>query len=156
MTRLATFLWLDDSAAQAIDFYASVFDDSEVVSVEREPAPGLPGDELVLGTIRFGGHEVMLFNGGPDHPQTDAASLFVTCADQAEVDRYWDALVEGGQPIACGWLRDRFGVSWQVVPQLLLTLMSSPDHDASERARAAMMTMVKLDSAALQAAFDGA
>lgn len=156
MTRLATFLWFDDRAAEAIDYYASVFEDSEVVSVAREPAPGLPGDELVLGTIRIGGHEVMLFNGGPDHPQTDAASLFLTCADQAEVDRYWDALVDGGQPVACGWLRDRFGVSWQVVPEVLMTLLASSDRAASERARTAMMSMVKLDAAALQAAFDGA
>jgi predicted 3-demethylubiquinone-9 3-methyltransferase (glyoxalase superfamily) len=154
MARLATFLWFDDRAEEAVGFYDSLFADSEVVSVSRTPAPGLPGGQLVMGTIRICGHEVMIFNGGPGHPLTDAASLFLSVADQAELDRYWDALAEGGQPIACGWVRDRFGVTWQVVPGLLGELFGSPDREAAERARVAMMSMVKLDCAALQAAFD--
>ncbi len=154
MARLATFLWFDDRAEEAIDFYSAVFADSAVNSVSRAPAPGLPGDQLVLGTISIAGHEVMLFNGGPGHPLAESASLFLSCADQAEVDRYWDALVEGGLPIACGWLRDRFGVTWQVVPTLLGELLGAPDREAADRARAAMMSMVKLDCATLQAAFD--
>ena len=97
----------------------------------------------------------MLFNGGPGHEFNDAISLFLSCEDQAAVDYYWDALLEGGEPAACGWLRDRFGVSWQVVPELLMELMSQPDAERASRVVAAMLKMVKLDCAALQAASDG-
>ncbi|MFI5035492.1 MAG: VOC family protein [Acidimicrobiales bacterium] len=155
MTSLYPFLWFDEAAEEALEFYQRVFDDSEVVSLSRVPFADLPGGRLVIGTLRILNLEVMVFNGGPHHPFTEAVSLFVSCDDQAEVDRYWDALLEGGRADRCGWLKDRFGVSWQIIPKLLGELMSHPDGERAARVRDAMMTMVKLDCAGLQAAFDG-
>lgn len=155
MTSIRPFLWFDDRAGEALDFYEKVFRGSDAVSVEhadQDEASTAPG---FMGSLRLLNLEVMLFNGGPGHEFNDAISLFLSCEDQATVDYYWDALVDGGQPVACGWLRDRFGVAWQVVPELLMDLMSQPDAERASRVVAAMMTMVKLDCAALQAASDG-
>ncbi|MGH9019716.1 MAG: VOC family protein [Acidimicrobiales bacterium] len=156
MATLTPFLWFDDRADEALEFYATVFADSAEVAVSRGDIPDADGGRLVVGSVQIAGLEVKLFNGGPGHPFNDAVSLFLSCADQAEVDRYWDALVEGGEPIACGWVRDRFGVTWQVIPDLLGQLLGSPDAAAAERALHAMMSMMKIDCAALQSAFDGA
>jgi predicted 3-demethylubiquinone-9 3-methyltransferase (glyoxalase superfamily) len=156
VTSLRAFLWLDDRAEEALEFYQGVFRDSEVVSLSRAPFPGLPREQLVMGTLRIHNLEITLFNGGPAHPFTDSISLFVHCEDQGEVDRCWDALTEGGQPGRCGWLTDRFGVSWQIVPRLLGELLSHPDTARAARVREAMLAMDKLDCAALRAAFDGA
>jgi predicted 3-demethylubiquinone-9 3-methyltransferase (glyoxalase superfamily) len=97
----------------------------------------------------------MALNGGPMYTINEAISLFVSCDDQAEIDRLWDALAEGGKPLRCGWITDRFGVTWQIIPKSLGNFLGGPDREAASRARAAMMTMVKLDIAGLQAAYDG-
>ena len=154
MTGIYPFLWFNDDADQALEFYQRVFDDSEVVSVSRVPFADLPRGQLVIGTLRIQNLEIMLFNGGPHHSFNESISLFVSCEDQSEVDRYWDALVDGGRADRCGWLKDRFGVSWQIVPRLLGELMSHADAERAGRVRDAMMGMIKLDCAGLQAAFD--
>ncbi len=155
MTRIHPFLWFDDDAEQALELYQRVFADSEVVSVSRAPFAGLPQGQLVIATLRIENLEIMLFNGGPHHSFTEAVSLFVSCEDQSEVDRYWEAILDGGRADQCGWLKDRFGVSWQIVPRLLGELMGHSDAERVARVRDAMMGMVKLDCAGLQAAFDG-
>lgn len=154
MTSVHPFLWFDDDAEDAMELYQRVFADSEVVSISRVPFADLPGGRVVMGTLRIDNLELMMFNGGPGHSFNESVSLFVSCADQDEVDRYWDALVEGGRPIQCGWLTDRFGVTWQIVPTLLGQLLSDPDATRAARVRDAMLAMVKLDCAALQAAYD--
>ena len=106
-------------------------------------------------SFHLAGQEFTALNGGPDHPFTDAVSFQVECGSQEEVDRIWAALTDGGEEVMCGWLKDRFGVSWQIVPRVLGELMSSTDRAAAKRAADAMMKMVKLDGGALQAAFDG-
>jgi predicted 3-demethylubiquinone-9 3-methyltransferase (glyoxalase superfamily) len=155
VTGIHPFLWFNDDAEQALDLYQRVFADSEVVSVSRVPFADLPNGQLVIGTLRIQNLEIMLFNGGPHHSFTESISLYVNCEDQAEVDHYWDALVEGGRADRCGWLKDPFGVSWQIVPRLLGELMSDPDAERAGRVRDAMMGMIKLDCAGLQAAYDG-
>lgn len=151
MTSITPFLWFDDDLADAMDFYVSVFPDATIDSVSRAP------DGSVFGsTFRVAGQTLHGLNGGPGHPHTDAFSLFVLCADQAEVDRYWNALADGGTPVACGWITDRFGVSWQIIPERLQQLLSDPDRERAGRAMAAMLKMVKLDVAALDAAADAA
>ena len=157
MTTITPFLWFDGQLEEAMDFYVSLFGDSAVVNVNRLPdgADGTPGNVLVA-TFRIAGLEVMGLNGGPNYTLSPAFSFFVSCADQAEVDRYWDALLEGGgRPDACGWLVDRFGVSWQIIPEALMRLMSDPDPEKANRVMQAMLGMVKIDVAGLEAAYAG-
>ncbi len=137
-------------------FYAGIFEDCRVVDVMRcgEAGPGPAGSVLAV-TFELAGQRLMALNGGPMYRFTPAISLFVACRDQAELDHYWDRLVEGGAPQRCGWLTDRFGVTWQVVPVRLQALLSDPDAAAAKRAMAAMMGMVKLDLAGLERAFAG-
>jgi len=157
MTSITPFLWFDDQLQAAVDCYTSLFGDSAVISTS--PAPeGVPGCEpgsLMSATFRIGGQEVMGLNGGPHFALTPAFSFFVSCEGQAEVDRYWDALLEGGEAQQCGWLTDRFGVTWQIVPTLLMQLMGDPDPAKAGRVVQAMLQMVKLDCDALQRAYDG-
>ena len=150
MTTITPFIWFDDDLEQAIDFYGGVFPGVKIVEANRTPA----GD-LFYATFTVAGQTVYGLNGGPGHPHTDAFSLFVTCADQAEVDRYWDALAVDGTPVACGWITDKFGLSWQIVPKRLMELQADPDPARVKRTVDAMMTMVKLDVAALEAAANG-
>ncbi|KQV74860.1 hypothetical protein ASC61_07515 [Aeromicrobium sp. Root344] len=151
MTTITPFLWFDDNAEQAIERYLAVFDDAELVDENR-----LHDGQLFVATIRLQGTTLTLMNGGPMHKLTDAFSLSVSVETQEEVDQISDALIAGGgEQGPCGWLVDAFGLSWQVVPTLLMQLMSDPDREKAGRAQAAMMQMKRLDLQALQDAFDG-
>ena len=153
MPKLTPFLWFDNQAEEAAAFYISVFPNSRIVRVMRNSAstPGETGAVLTVDLI-LDGQPVTFLNGGPAFKFSDAFSFVVHCADQAEVDRYWDALIDGGEPSQCGWLKDRFGLSWQITPDILLDLMHDPDPETAARVAAAMMTMVKLDVNQLKAA----
>ncbi len=156
MTKLSTFLWFEQDAEKAAALYVSIFGGR--VYDERHWGPGGPAPEGSLMSVSFelDGHEYQAFNGGPGHPFTDASSIFVDVADQAELDSVWDRLVaDGGRGVACGWLQDRFGLSWQIIPHELGELLTDPDPGRSSRALQAMLQMVKLDVAALRAAADG-
>jgi len=146
---ITPFLWLDGRVGEAVDFYTSLFDDSAVI----DSSPGPDGD-VFLATFTLGGQEFMILNGGPHYSLTPAFSMFLSLESQEEVDRYWDALGEGGEPGPCGWLVDRFGVSWQVIPSVLGRLMGDPDPVRAGRVRDAMLAMSKIDVAGLQAAYD--
>jgi len=153
MLKITPFLWFDTQAEAAANFYVSIFPNSKIVRIMRNnPAtPGETGGVLTIDLV-LDGQPVTFMNGGPAFQLSNAFSFVVHCADQAEVDRYWDALIEGGAPHQCGWLTDRFGLSWQITPQILLDLMHDPDPAKAARAAAAMMTMVKLDIAQLKTA----
>ena len=156
MQKISPFIWFDDNAEEAMNFYLPIFKDSKVIRVARNP-PGGPGPEsaLLVASIQLEGQEIILMNGGPGHPLTDAMSLTVNCGSQEEVDYYWDKLLEGGgKEIACGWLKDRFGLYWQVTPIILPQLLSDPDKTKAGRVMQAMMKMIKLDIAAVKAAAD--
>ena len=148
--KVTPFLWFDNQAEEAARFYVSLFPDSEITGV----TPGPDGAPLVVA-FRLAGIDFLALNGGPAHPHTEAFSLSIDCHSQDEVDRYWGALTAGGSPVACGWLKDRFGLFWQVVPDVLPKLLGDPDRAKAGRAMQAMMGMTKLDIAALQAAADG-
>jgi predicted 3-demethylubiquinone-9 3-methyltransferase (glyoxalase superfamily) len=156
MSKITPCLWFNGRVAEALDFYQSVFPDSEVLSPSHytEAGPGEPGD-ILTAVIRLNNQEIMLLNGGPDFALTEAVSLVIDCADQAEVDYYWNALLQGGAESQCGWLTDQFGLSWQIVPSILGELVSSGDAAQAERVMQAVLGMVKLDIAGLQAAYDG-
>ncbi len=145
MPTVSPFLWFDGRAAEAKALYDAVFHPDG--APESAAGPGL--------SVELPGCTLLLFDGGPQFTFNDAISLFVEVETQVELDRIWSGLLEGGEPVQCGWLRDRFGVRWQIVPSLLGRLLGSPDRDAADRAHAAMLGMVKLDVAGLQAAFDG-
>lgn len=158
MRAITPCLWFDGDAEEAAAFYAGIFPDSRVDAVTRSPADwpsGTAGQALTVGFTLMG-QPYLGLNGGPGHPFTQAVSFSVPCRDQAEVDLYWDALLAGGgSPVACGWLRDRFGLSWQIVPDRLPAALASADRAAARRAMEAMMTMVKIDVAAIERAFAG-
>jgi predicted 3-demethylubiquinone-9 3-methyltransferase (glyoxalase superfamily) len=155
--KITPSLWYVREAEEAARFYASVFPDSRVDRVTTMPAdsPSGPEGSVVVVEFTLCGQSFMAMSAGPLDPFNHAISFTVNCEDQAEVDRYWDALLDGGKPEECGWLRDRYGVCWQITPRLLGELMAHPDREKARRAAKAMMTMVKLDVAALQSAFDG-
>jgi predicted 3-demethylubiquinone-9 3-methyltransferase (glyoxalase superfamily) len=156
MQKISPFIWFDSNAEEAMNFYLPIFKDSKVIRVARNP-PGSPGPEgaLLVATIQLEGQEITMMNGGPGHPLTDAISLTINCGTQEEVDYYWDKLlVGGGKEIACGWLKDRFGLYWQVTPIILPQLLSDPDKAKAGRVMQAMMKMIKLDIAAVKAAAD--
>ncbi|NEN05791.1 VOC family protein [Diaminobutyricibacter tongyongensis] len=151
MTSITPFLWFDDNAQEAIELYSHVFPDGRIL--ERQAGPD---GKLFTATIEVAGQRISVLNGGPGHPFSDAASLFVSCADQAEVDRYWDALTaDGGAPGPCGWLTDRFGLSWQIIPDALGRYLGDPDPEKAQRVMAAMLQMSKIDVAGLDAAYRG-
>ncbi|MCF3933109.1 VOC family protein [Acuticoccus sp. M5D2P5] len=150
--KISTCLWFDNDGEEAARFYVSLVPDSEITDIMR-PEPG--GPALVV-TFTLAGTPFMALNGGPQFPQSEAASIVVSTEDQAETDRLWTALLEGGgNESQCGWLKDRFGVSWQVVPKIMIDRLTDPDRAAAKRAMDAMMTMVKIDIAAIEAAFRG-
>ena len=150
MTDVTPFLWFDDDLEDAIAFWSGIFPDTGLVEVNRG------GDGSVFGgRLRIAGRTFLALNGGPGHPFTDAISLYVDCADQAEVDRYWTALLDGGTPVACGWITDRFGLSWQIIPRRLQELLADPDPVRAKRAMDAMLGMQKIDVAGLEAAAEG-
>ena len=156
MPKITPFLWFDDQAEQAAEFYVSVFPNSRVAEIARYSEAG-PAPAGSVMTVRFelDGNEFLALNGGPDHYDFDESISFtVDCATQDEVDHYWDALVDGGEAIACGWLKDRFGLRWQIVPSELPTLLGDPDPGRAQRAAQAMLSMTKLDIGAIRRAAD--
>lgn len=160
MSRITPNLWFDGNAAEAAAFYVSVFPDSRITETAYY-GPDEPGPEGTVVTVAFelDGNPFIGINGGwvgSQFPFSEAISFLVPCATQEEVDHYWDALTaDGGAPSRCGWLKDRFGVSWQIVPDALAELMSSPDPEARSRAMQAMLKMSKLDIAELRRAAAG-
>lgn len=158
MDKVSTFLWFDGQAEAAVNLYVSLLPDSRIDRIFRSPRDYPAGEEGQVLMIAFtlAGRSYQAMNGGPGHPFTDAISLAVATEDQAETDRLWDALgADGGRPIACGWIADRFGLSWQITPKRLIEMIGAEDRAAAGRAFAAMMDMVKIDIAALEAAFAG-
>lgn len=155
--KITPFLWFENRAEEAMNFYISVFKDSEVLEITRnvEGGPGPEGSVLVV-SFRLESQEFMALNGGPHVKLDEAISFVVDCADQEEVDYFWEKLSEGGESGPCGWLKDKFGLSWQIVPSVLATLMSDADFRRASSVHRAMMQMSKLDIAALQDAHDGA
>ena len=157
MQKIVPFLWYSREAEQAAAFYASIFPDSRVsrvTSMPSESPSGPPGSVKVVEFVLFG-QSFTAMTAGDGEPFNHAISFTVNCEDQAEVDRYWNALLEGGKPEACGWLKDRYGVSWQITPTVLTRMMADPDRAKAKRATDAMLKMVKIDIATLQAAFEG-
>jgi predicted 3-demethylubiquinone-9 3-methyltransferase (glyoxalase superfamily) len=150
MPSITPFIWFDDDLESAIGFYAGIFPDSRVLEENR-----MENGDLFYATFTLAGQTLYGMNGGPGHPPTDAISLFVMCEDQAEVDQYWDYLVAGGAPVACGWLTDRFGLSWQIIPRRLMELQADPDRARAQRTVDAMLSMIKIDVAELERAADG-
>ena len=151
-------LWFNGQAEDAAEFYTTVFPDSRIDKVSRAAADNPSGKKGGVVTVDFtlDGQHFVALNGGPEFTFNEAISFVVDCTDQAEVDRYWDALVEGaGEHGPCGWLKDRFGVSWQIVPNRLYELLEGPDPAASERAMKAMLQMGKLDVRELELAYAG-
>jgi predicted 3-demethylubiquinone-9 3-methyltransferase (glyoxalase superfamily) len=154
MQKISTCLWFDTQAEEAANFYVSLLDDSEVTDVQRlEGTPS--GDNVALVFFRLAGKEFMAINGGPQFPFTEAVSIHIGVKDQAEVDRLWAALTDGGEEGQCGWLKDRFGLSWQVVPDRLGELLSDPDAERSQRAMQAMLQMRKIEVKVLEDAANG-
>lgn len=157
MQRITPFLWYAKEAEEAAAFYVSIFPDSRitrVVSMPSESPSGPPGSVKIVDFVLFG-QEFVAMTAGPLDPFNHAVSFVVNCKDQAEIDRYWDALLDGGTPEQCGWLKDRYGLSWQIVPTVLGEMMAERDPAKAKRASDAMMKMVKIDIAALQKAFAG-
>jgi predicted 3-demethylubiquinone-9 3-methyltransferase (glyoxalase superfamily) len=157
MPKITPFLWFDHQAEEAATLYTSLFPNSKVTDVQRNPAGG-PGPEGAVLVVQFelDGKQFTALNGGPQHfAFNESVSFVVDCKDQAEVDHYWDSLIaDGGEPSQCGWLKDRYGLSWQIVPTVLNELLADPDPQRSSRAMQAMLKMSKLDIAELQAAAD--
>jgi predicted 3-demethylubiquinone-9 3-methyltransferase (glyoxalase superfamily) len=158
MDKISPCLWFDGAAEEAARLYTSLVPNSRIVSVNGSPAdtPSGPKDSVLTVEFTLAGRSYIALNGGPDFKFTEAISLSIDCDDQAEVDRYWTALIaDGGEPSVCGWLKDRFGLSWQVVPRRMTEMLASPDRPAAERAMKAMLDMRKLDIAELEHAFAG-
>jgi 2-polyprenyl-6-hydroxyphenyl methylase/3-demethylubiquinone-9 3-methyltransferase len=158
MTRIAPCLWYDGQAEEAATFYASVFPNSSVDAVNRSPADYPSGKAGNVLTVEFTvlGMKFLGLNGGPQFQFDEAVSFQVYTETQEETDRYWNAIVDnGGQPSACGWCKDRFGLSWQITPRVLMEMMTSTDRAAAKRAMEAMMTMGKIDIATLERAYAG-
>lgn len=160
MHSVGQCLWFNGQAEQAAAFYVSVFEGSSKVTrtatyLEGSPS-SFPAGSVLTVTFTLDGVEFQALNGGPEFTFSPASSIVVTCDTQDEIDRFWLRLTDGGQEVQCGWLIDRFGVSWQVTPRVLDEMIASPDRVAAQRAFAAMLPMKKLDIAELQRAFDGA
>ena len=156
MPKITPFLWFDNQAEEAANFYVSVFKNSKILDVSRygEGGPGPAGQAMVV-VFELDGQKFNALNGGPHFTFSEAVSFVVDCEDQAEVDHFWTKLSAGGQISQCGWLKDRYGLSWQIVPTALPRILSNPDPVKARRAMDAMMKMTKLDIAALEAAAVG-
>ncbi len=154
--KIIPFLWFDNNAEEATNFYTSIFKNSEIVSVSRygEGSPGQPGTVMTT-TFILDGQPFMPLNGGPHFKFNEAISFFVNCETQAEVDELWEKLTDGGEESQCGWLKDKFGVSWQIVPTALGELLGDPDPEKSRRVMEAMLQMHKIDVAKLKQAHEG-
>jgi predicted 3-demethylubiquinone-9 3-methyltransferase (glyoxalase superfamily) len=157
MQRIVPFLWFNDRAEEAMNFYVSLFRNSRVVSVSRygDAGPG-PKGSVMVATFQLEGQDFHALNGGPQFTFSPAVSLLVNCETQEEVDHLWEKLSEGGETNPCGWLKDKFGLSWQIVPTILGRLMQDPDPEKSRRVMKAMLQMEKLDIARLKQAHEQA
>ena len=153
---LTTCLWFDTEAEAAANFYTSIFKDSRLGGMSRYGDTG-PGAAGTVMTVEFelNGQRFVALNGGPEYTFSEAVSFQIPCADQDEVDYYWSRLSAGGQEVACGWVKDKFGLSWQVIPSVFFEMMSDPDPDKASRVMSTMLTMTKFDVAALQKAYAG-
>ncbi len=158
MHKISTFLWFDGQAEAAAAFYTGLFPKSHIGQVTRTTIdyPGGKDGDVITIAFTLGGRSFFAMNGGPGHPFTNAISLSIDCADPAEVDRYWEALSDGGAPVQCGWITDRFGLSWQVTPQILPRLLADPDRAKAKRVMEAKVEMVKIDVAKIEAAANAA
>jgi len=156
MQKITPFLWFDGKAEQAARFYTSIFKNSKIKKIARYTKVG-PGPEGSVMTVEFtlNGQDFVALNGGPNFKFTEAISLVVNCETQAEVDRYWKKLSAGGKQVACGWLKDKYGLFWQITPTMLTKLIGDKDPDKVNRVMTAMMQMVKLDIKKLKAAAKG-
>jgi predicted 3-demethylubiquinone-9 3-methyltransferase (glyoxalase superfamily) len=154
--KITPFLWFNDNAEEAMNFYTSIFKNSKIGSVARygETGPG-PKGSVMTATFQIEGQEFIALNGGPHFKFTEAISFVVDCKTQEEVDEFWEKLSAGGEKSRCGWLKDKFGLSWQIVPDTLGKLMQDKDPEKSKRVMQAMMKMDKLIIADLQKAYDG-
>jgi predicted 3-demethylubiquinone-9 3-methyltransferase (glyoxalase superfamily) len=149
--KVTPFLWFDNQAEEATNFYVSVFENSEVLSINRSG----PDGPVFTTSFRLDGQEFTALNGGPEYKFTEAISFQIDCTSQEEVDYFWETLSEGGEPGPCGWLKDKFGLSWQVVPRILIELLGDPDPERANRVMQAMLQMSKIDIAKLQEAYEG-
>ena len=158
MQKITPCLWFDGDAEEAAGFYVTLLPDSRIDNVVRSPAdnPSMKKGGVLLVEFTLAGQKYSGLNGGPQFPFTEAVSFMILCEDQAEVDRLWEALAAGGgEPIQCGWLKDKYGLRWQICPKQMLDMLASDDREAARRAFEAMMGMVKLDLAELRRAFKG-
>jgi predicted 3-demethylubiquinone-9 3-methyltransferase (glyoxalase superfamily) len=160
MQRITPFLWFDHQADEAAKFYVSIFKNSRIASIARydeeaAQASGRPKGSVMTVAFELDGQEFVALNGGPLFKFTEAISLVVNCETQEEVDHFWEKLSAGGQEVQCGWLKDRFGVSWQVVPIILSEMLQDKDPEKSKRVMAAMLKMKKMSIQALRKAYDG-
>ena len=156
MSKVTPCLWFEHDAEDAARFYCSLLPDSRIDHVQRSPSdtPGGPAGSVLVVEFTLGGQKMQALNVGQPTTHSKAISLSISCTDQAEVDHVWNALADGGKPIQCGWITDRWGFAWQVVPRAMFELLGDPDPARAKRAMQAMMGMVKLDVAALRAAAD--
>ncbi len=154
--KITPFLWFDGKAEEAVKFYSSVFKNSKIVSIKHwgEGTP-FPKEQVMTAIVELDGQQFYAFDAGPQFKFTEAISFFVTCEDQEEVDHFWEKFSAGGEKSRCGWLKDKFGVSWQIVPKALNELMSDKDAEKSKRVLMAMMQMDKIDIQKLEDAYDG-
>ena len=156
MKKITPFLWFDDQAEQAVNFYTSIFKDSKVLGVSRygDAGPGAPGTAMTVN-FQLNGQDLIALNGGPEFKFTEAISFVVNCETQAEVDELWEKLTAGGEESQCGWLKDKYGLSWQIVPNALGEVLGGPDPVKAQRAMQAMLKIKKLDITALRRAYEG-
>ena len=156
MKGITPFLWFDSQAEEAASFYTSLFPSSKINAVTRygDAGPGAPGSVMTVD-FELNGRQFLALNGGPEFSFTEAVSFLVNCETQAEVDDFWEKLSEGGEKGPCGWLKDRYGLSWQVVPTVLEQLIRDPDPEKSQRVMAAMMQMGKIEIEPLERAYEG-
>jgi predicted 3-demethylubiquinone-9 3-methyltransferase (glyoxalase superfamily) len=156
LQKITPCLWFNSNAEEAVNHYIGIFDNSRIVRVTRngKRGPHPEGSVLVI-LFELAGQQFMALNGGPQFKFTEAISMSVNCDSQTEIDHYWDKLCAGGAPVQCGWLKDKFGLSWQVAPAAMPDLLDGGTSERGNRVMAAMMGMVKLDLAALQRAYDG-
>jgi predicted 3-demethylubiquinone-9 3-methyltransferase (glyoxalase superfamily) len=157
MSKISPCLWFDGQAEEAANFYVSLLPGSRIDYVQKnviDSPGGKEGSVLIVG-FTLAGETYQALNGGSDFKFNHAISLSIDCKDQAEVDRLWNAFADGGEEVACGWVKDRYGLSWQIVPSVMPKFLADPDREKAARVMQAMMNMVKLDIAALQAAYDG-
>jgi len=155
MQKITTFLWFDGQAEEAMNHYVSIFKNSKVLSVTRWPKGHALEGSVLVASFELDGVQFQALNGGPQFKFTEAVSLSIDCKTQEEVDHFWSKLTEGGQPSQCGWLKDKFGLSWQVVPEQLPRLLQDPDKAKAGRVMQAMMQMGKIDIAKIEEAAKG-